>query len=95
MGQCVFTGFYMLLNQAFHLEKFYGSRLSSHMWIYVYKQTYSERNESFGKVSQFWYNISSPCKMITAVGFAKVLIPNFAERQSIRSNEYSYNYQWL
>jgi len=93
MGQCIFTGFYMLLDQEFHLQKFSESRLNSPMWIYVHKQTYSEQNESFGKVSQFWENKSSPCKMIPAVDFAKVLNLNLAERRSISSNEYLYNYQ--
>ena len=75
-GQYVFNRFYMLLDQEFHLEKYYGRRLSSRMQICVHQQTYWWQNEWFRKGSQFLYNESDLYKLNTWLGFGKGLILN-------------------
>jgi len=94
MGQYVFTRFYMLLDQKYHLEKYYERRLGSHMWIIVHKQKYSRPNELFSKLSQFWQNERDLCKKITVFGFAAVVSVNLPETKLISSNDYLYNYRW-
>ena len=53
MGQYVSTWFYMLLDQEFHWEEYYGMILTSRMWMFVHTQFYSWWNESFHKLYQF------------------------------------------
>jgi len=43
----------MLCDWKFHLEKYDGRILGSHMWILVNKQQYSVQNESFGMMYKF------------------------------------------
>jgi len=45
--------FFMLFDQEFHLDKYYGRILSSRMWILVKKQNDSGHNEVFGKIYKF------------------------------------------
>jgi hypothetical protein len=52
IGQNVFTRFYMLLDQEFHLEKYCGRRLSSCMGIFGHKQKYTGQNKSLSNGSQ-------------------------------------------
>jgi len=54
MCQYVFTRFYMLLHQKFHLEIYYCRILSSRMLILIDIQNYSGQNETFSKVYKLY-----------------------------------------
>jgi hypothetical protein len=83
MGRYVFTRFCMLLDQEFHLEKYYGGIVSSHMWIFVDKPIYTWQNTQSSEIQQLQYNKSDLCNIINRPHFAKGPSYNHTERQPV------------
>jgi len=85
----------MLFDCELHLETYYGRILNSHMWTWFKNQKYRRQNELFGKMYNFEQNASDQYKNITGLSCAKGPSLNEAERQSIHSNQYKSNTEWL
>jgi hypothetical protein len=86
MLQCILIRFFIKFHQEMHVEKYYGSILSSRMEILFNKQIYSGQNELVGTGYKFYYDQSELSKNITRLSWANWPCLDQEEREPIGLN---------